>query len=631
MTEPLILTHSDISTFLRCRRTFKWSVVDDWNTPDALTGALALGTRVHQAVEMFHTDGIDPVDAHEMLANDDRAKAAATGNDWVEIDLEKDLEYGTNCVIAYRQWLDDTDPYRNLEVVGVERVVDYPLFDGEVIVQGKIDLLLRDTDSGDYKIEDLKGLALTTPIPTPDGWTTMGALREGDTVFDMDGQPCRVTAKSETKQIGTYIVTFEDGSQIICDPEHYWMVRSGFPYNGRTISDLPLVTRNIEEIRSTMTKNGQKHHRVPVAGALDLPEADLPVDPYLLGCWLGDGSSHSGNITKSDPFFDYLEGLGYTLNMRKPDKRRPHVVTCSPLGLTSDLNRADLLQNKHIPDVYFRASRDQRMALLRGLMDTDGTWNRARHRCVLAGTDKAIMLQARELLLTLGFKPRFTPYTAKGFGKVVEAYQLEFSAVPDNPFSWSEKADRVGVASRRRVNESSRRVIVSVEPGPDVPTACISVDSPSRTYLCGEDMIPTHNTVAPSRISAALNFATRTYQHHVYGTALLDAGFSVRSARYVYLKKVKLLARTADPVQAVDVPVFTRTNHSAQQHLERIVSEIRSAIAEGDSAFYPTPQDACSWCAYNLPCSVADDGRGTEADVLAEKFQHSARLLRYGA
>jgi replicative DNA helicase len=72
-----------------------------------------------------------------------------------------------------------------------------------------------------------KALALDTPIPTPDGWTTMGEIRVGDVVFDETGVPCRVTATTDVMfERPCYRVRFSDGSSIIADADHLWAVDS---------------------------------------------------------------------------------------------------------------------------------------------------------------------------------------------------------------------------------------------------------------------------------------------------------------------------------------------------------------------------------------------------------------------
>jgi hypothetical protein len=339
--------------------------------------------------------------------------------------------------------------------------------------------------AGDHLIGDLKGLALTERIPTPEGWTTMGEVQPGDRVFDAYGKACTVTAKSQAKRIGTYTVRFDDGSSVVCDREHIWWTSTDAQLRQPTARGIG------EVIRTLSNRRGQKQHRVPVAGSLDLPEADLPIDPYLLGCWLGDGARRGGTITKGADLFRILEGDGHALGVEQAEKG--DCVTRTVLGLSRLLRDSGLIRNKHIPAVYLRASASQRTALLRGLMDTDGTWNTARQTAVFSTTDKGLAFQAEELLLSLGQRPNLGEFTARGFGKEVTAYAVSFTPVGIQPFRLPRKADQAA-ASLKPSLRSCRRVIVSVDPGPDVDTACIAVDSPTHTYLCGDRMVPTHNT-----------------------------------------------------------------------------------------------------------------------------------------
>jgi hypothetical protein len=114
---------------------------------------------------------------------------------------------------------------------------------------------------------------------------------------------------------------------------------------------------------------------------------------------------------------------------------------------------------------------------------------------VFTTTDKALAYQVEELLLSLGQRPNVATVSQKGFGLTVDCHRVTFTPVDLQPFRLPRKADQAA-ASVKRTTRSRRRVIVSVEPGPDVETACIGVDSPTRTYLCGDRMVPTHNTGA---------------------------------------------------------------------------------------------------------------------------------------
>ena len=163
-----------------------------------------------------------------------------------------------------------------------------------------------------------KALALDTPVPVPGGWTTMGALQDGDLVFGADGQPCRV-AQAWPVQHGwpCYEVTFSDGSVITADADHLWLVhtfesrrserrqklyRHDTP--GRSQQHkrkLPQVLSTADMASSVRIPYGYSNYSVCLGGPLFLPDADLPVPPYTLGAWLGDGTAKSSDITSVDP------------------------------------------------------------------------------------------------------------------------------------------------------------------------------------------------------------------------------------------------------------------------------------------------------------------------------------------
>lgn len=159
---PLVLTHSDLMAFMRCRRLFKWSVVDDWSLPEPDHGARSLGSRFHAAIELHHRDGLDPVDAHTKLAEEARARNA-NAPQFIIDQLEVDILVGTNLCMAYRRWLQGERPYRDWNIIGVERVVETPMLNGRVLLRGKIDLLLEGTgpNAGQIMLDDLKSVAPT--------------------------------------------------------------------------------------------------------------------------------------------------------------------------------------------------------------------------------------------------------------------------------------------------------------------------------------------------------------------------------------------------------------------------------------------------------------------------------------
>jgi replicative DNA helicase len=364
----------------------------------------------------------------------------------------------------------------------IERITAVP----DLGVGGTLDRVVRDRH-GKYRILDVKGLALTERIPTPTGWTTMGEVTVGDTVFDAYGKPCEVTLKSEVKRIGTYLVRFDDGSTVVCDSEHIWWTAAGREPGEPTPKSIG------EVIRTLRNAKGSAHHRIPVTGPLDLPEVDLPIDPYLLGCWLGDGAVRGGTITKGRDLFEILEADGHALGVEQLDSRTDKCLTRTVRGLRTQLIAEGLVYNKHIPSAYLRSSVGQRLRLLQGLMDTDGTWNTARSDATFYTSDKGLVTQVEELLLSLGQRPNISENWVTGYGKRVLSYRATFTPVDLNPFRLPRKAGQAE-ASQKSTVMARRRLITAVEPGPDVDTACIGVDSPTHTYLCGDRMVATHNT-----------------------------------------------------------------------------------------------------------------------------------------
>src|SRR5215216_5347637 len=160
-----------------------------------------------------------------------------------------------------------------------------------------------------------KALALDTPVPTPEGWTTMGEVRVGDRVLGSDGRPTTVVAATAVlTDRPCYEVHFSDGSVIVADAQHQWLTetrasrrsaqQAAAGYNEyRTQRTSPSV-RTTEEILATLHCDGSErrlNHAVTNTRPLDLPTQELPLVPYALGVWLGDGHSAGARITTSDP------------------------------------------------------------------------------------------------------------------------------------------------------------------------------------------------------------------------------------------------------------------------------------------------------------------------------------------
>lgn len=356
-----------------------------------------------------------------------------------------------------------------------------------------------------------KALAEDTPLPTPTGWTTVGAVRVGDLLLDEHGRPCRVTATFEVDAVEAWRLAFSDGTTIDACADHLWVTltaqqRKQMNRRGESIPDNwaaanPITTREL--VRTlTVGKRSDRNHCIPVA-SLTLPPAALLVDPYVLGAWLGDGDSRDAVMTCHADDAAHMqhkfEAGGVTWGPARPDKRRPQVLrvavgkTRSSASLRTALRHLGVLRNKHIPTAYLRAGHDQRLALLQGLVDTDGHVNQSTGGVEITSTREALALGIAELARTLGQKPSI--YVGRStIGGVDKGQKWRICWRPTVAVaSLPRKAAQVRPVGAQG-NRNQHRMVVGATPLPSQHMRCLTVDSPHSMFLAGEGMIPTHNT-----------------------------------------------------------------------------------------------------------------------------------------
>jgi replicative DNA helicase len=352
-----------------------------------------------------------------------------------------------------------------------------------------------------------KALAVDTPLPTPTGWTTMGDVAVGDQLIGADGRPTTVVAATEVLHgRPCYEVEFSDGTVIVADAQHQWLTETRASrksawaatrgYNRtRTQRTLPSV-RTTEELLATLRCNGSErrlNHAVVNTRPLDLPAQKLPLPPYALGVWLGDGHAAGARITTADrEIIVHLEADGLwvvpgdrSYSLRLP-QRRNHPGTVQGM-----LRTLGVLGNKHIPMAYLRASEAQRRLLLAGLVDTDGTVA-ASGAVQFSVTSRRLAEETRELIVGLGYRCSMTTKPVKGRTAASStAYTLTFSTT-DEVFRLERK--RLLHKERRGPGRTGKRLITAVRPVPSVPVRCVEVDSADHLYLASRSMVPTHNS-----------------------------------------------------------------------------------------------------------------------------------------
>ena len=337
-----------------------------------------------------------------------------------------------------------------------------------------------------------QALALDTPIPSPSGWTTMGALAAGDVIFGSTG-PVRVSvAKPVSLDHDCYRVTFADGTSVVASAGHLWQSK---------VSESAAAPK----VRTTeqMIADGRTF-RVPVAPAQEMPAADHNLPPYLLGLWLGDGTRGKCEIAVSH---DDLAATQRSLAERGVESwvRVYGDAACVNLtftrargfGMTGRPAVAKALQSlpcyrdKHIPAEFLAGSTMQRAELVRGLMDSDGSVSKT-GSCTFVSTESRLADGITQLLRSLGQvttgarwheDARYT-----GGGKYLVTFTPRGGF---QPFAMPRKASRVKADCGRGAGWITITSIIAI---PRVPVRCIGVESDDHLFAAGVGGHLTHNT-----------------------------------------------------------------------------------------------------------------------------------------
>lgn len=375
-----------------------------------------------------------------------------------------------------------------------------------------------------------KDLALRELVATPSGWSTVADLRVGDELFTERGGICKVIQLHPTALRPVYRMTFDDGSEVLSGPEHRWWTfdatelaqltrldpewrarrqakrpsRAGANRTAAQSSAIAARNRRVRpdtkpapvggirttaEIAATLrTASGRNNHAVPVCGQVDLPERDLPVDPYVLGAWLGDGSRASNTIASHEDDQPHMRAQFEAAGHPTTDRVQP--ATFGALGLCSALRRAGVYKDKHVPAAYLRASAKQRLALLQGLMDTDGTVNDS-GSVTFVNTNRGLVEAVVEIACSLGHKVRMTEKRATLNGEDRGPVWSAKWTAPDPVFRLPRKLAKQNMAGRRTTR---MRYIVACEYAGVEATRCITVSNPTGIFLAGRQFIPTHNS-----------------------------------------------------------------------------------------------------------------------------------------
>ena len=345
-----------------------------------------------------------------------------------------------------------------------------------------------------------KRLDLNTPILTPQGFVPLRDIHVDSTVCGEDGKFYKVVKETPVVNTQIHRVHFEDGTYVDCCKDHLWKFK--------TKDDLSRHNEwrveTTEQLLKRPIKRGKTYNlMIPVSKAIEFEEQDLPLDPYVLGCLLSDGGFTTDNVTFTNIEKDVIQkvisrlenvvevhphgSIQYVFTKKVGDKHNQLNDILKELGL---LNHSSL--SKFIPQSYLLGSVNQRLELLRGLIDTDGSVNNKGHVSYFTSSKK-LKDDIMSLIRSLGFRCSFSEYKREGRTNIEYTIRI-----------WSDKD--IFFTSKKHTEKYNNRLIGDRPNHYDVlkitdievldsytEMKCLSVNSPDHTFICG-DYIITHNT-----------------------------------------------------------------------------------------------------------------------------------------
>lgn len=321
-----------------------------------------------------------------------------------------------------------------------------------------------------------------TDVLTDLGWVKHGDLKIGDYVFHPSGKKIKVLALSE-KDEANMEVEFTNGEKIIVHRNHEWTVLD------RSINKI--VTLETKQIETQSYYKDRARFQLPNINALEGIELNLPLSPYFFGAWLGDGTSTAPNITSEYNDIALITNCDYDVKGVWENKiTGVPTYSFSHQGIIQKIRELGCYNNKHIPSIYKNSSIEQRLQLLAGLIDTDGSKDKnSRYRIVTVSEQLANDIA--ELVTGLGMRPYIIiqepVLSTSGIQGRKKVYSVGFQPTMEIPVAL-ERKKVTRIAKQDRIGIKQIKMVM-----PEIGN-CIQVDSEDGLYLVGKTLIPTHNS-----------------------------------------------------------------------------------------------------------------------------------------
>ena len=365
-----------------------------------------------------------------------------------------------------------------------------------------------------YEVGFGKAQPLDAKVLTPTGWTTMGSLHVGSKIIGANGKQTEVTQIHPQGKKQIYRVCFSDGSHTEACGEHLWKVQT-INHRGKYKDSFYIKTTD-EIAQGVQNGRGNYQYSIPMVEAVNFEPRSLPIHPYLMGVLIGDGTFRKDEVLLSTKDLQVLDFVDETLPVamsikkcsgdkydyrliRKRNKKglfgqynNPLVTEIRDFGLIEKKSH-----EKFVPEDYKFSSVEDRLAVLQGLMDTDGTVGKRKTGSHISFTTVSPQLaeDVKFLVQSLGGttslyvrRPTYTYEGEKRQGRI--SYTITLQLPPDIiPFRLAAKVDKF----KPRTKYMPVRYITEVFPMEEKEAQCISVAAKDHLYVT-DDFIVTHNT-----------------------------------------------------------------------------------------------------------------------------------------
>jgi hypothetical protein len=346
-----------------------------------------------------------------------------------------------------------------------------------------------------------KALDPDSPVLTTTGWKAIGNLRRGEELASIDGQPSTVIGVYPQRRRDVYKVHFRDGREVTCCGEHLWTVRSReWAQPSKTVT-----TTELQRLNNLPSHNNRLAVPRPTGDWGNT--ATLPINPWILGYLLGNGSFRGSSITVSTKDVELVQIFERVLKCQLTKHSAYDYCIADGGKLRHALQALNLFghrsEAKFIPSAYLNARRSSRLALLQGLIDSDGTVEKS-GAVSFSSSSEQLAKDTQQLAWSLGaianITSRVPSYTYNN-ESLQGLTHYRVGIVHEDPgqfISLARKLDRV-----TNTYKTPRLTITDVEHVGKDEAVCIAVTHPSQLYIT-KDFVPTHNT----RLGATLHEMT---------------------------------------------------------------------------------------------------------------------------